>query len=46
MQSSPLPEDLAHPRRDRASLIANITTGSLLLALLIGLVTFWATTLP
>lgn len=39
-----LPEDLAHPRRDfgdRASLVANIVTGAILVALLVGLVAFY-----
>lgn len=39
-----LPEDLAHPRRDfgdRASLVANIVTGVILIVLLAGLVAFY-----
>lgn len=30
-----LPADLAHPRRDRASLIANLITGGVLLTIVI-----------
>lgn len=42
-----LPEDLAHPRRDfgdRASLIANVVTGTILISLLIGLVVAYFST--
>lgn len=46
MQISPLPDDLARPRADRASLIANLATGATLLLLVGGLLTFWLVTLP
>jgi Sec-independent protein secretion pathway component TatC len=45
MPTSPLlhqlPHDLAHPRRERASLIANVVTGASLLAVLGLLLAFW-----
>jgi len=39
-----LPEDLAHPRGERASFIANMVTGGILIALMIGLAVFYAVT--
>ena len=40
MQSSPLPKDLAHPRGERASLVANVVTGVSLLVILAALIAF------
>lgn len=39
-----LPPDLAHPRGERASFIANIVVGAILIALLVGLVVFYFAT--
>lgn len=39
-----LPEDLASPRRERASAIANIVTGSVLLLVVAGLLAMWLVT--
>ena len=44
MQNSPLPDDLAHPRSDRAHLYGSVGTGLTLLVILAGVVTFWAIT--
>lgn len=47
MEPSPLPKDLAHPRRDirdRVSLVANIVTGVVLLVVTAALVSFWLAT--
>jgi hypothetical protein len=39
-----LPEDLASPRRERASDIANLVTGSILLIIVAGLIAAWLVT--
>jgi hypothetical protein len=40
MQDSPLPQDLAHPRRERAHLIANLTTATIGLAAVVAVIIF------
>ena len=44
--SSDLPDDLAHPRGERVSLIGSLVTGSTLILILAGLVVFYLTVTP
>jgi len=39
-----LPDDLAHPRGEHASFIANIVVGSILIVIMVGLVVFYLAT--